>query len=163
MGLGAGLGRRVEEGLAAEGAEADLHAVGYGVGGGAINLSLNEQGGDAIDVGEDGSGVFGEFEVDWRVGLILPRPRIRTFRQAQGRLLGTRIGDEDGAVVVGLDLRPDLAAEAGTAHPALRIAMVAAEERAVDGWLTALSVIAQDVSAELDHGYVPLPLEICMS
>ena len=59
-----GLRRRFEEGLAAEGGEANLHAVGYGVGGGSIDLSLNEEIGYAIDVGEYGSRVFGEFERD---------------------------------------------------------------------------------------------------
>jgi len=61
---GNGIEIGLEEGLAAEGGEANLHAVGHGVGGGSIDLSLNEEIGYAVDVGEDGGGIFGELEGD---------------------------------------------------------------------------------------------------
>ena len=99
-GLGAGWsgGCRLEERLAVEGGEADLHPVGDGVGGGTVDVSLHEQGGDAVNVGEDGGGVFGEFEFDGRAGF--PGPRVRSW--------GTRIGDEEvpwSYVWVGVSIR----------------------------------------------------------
>ena len=96
-GTGAGLrlagGSGALQRLAGERGEADLHAIGDGVGGGPIDLSPDEHVGDAKDVGQNSGGFFRVFK-----------------RDGVGRVRFAGIRDRDGSEVVGLQL--DLAAEA---------------------------------------------------
>jgi len=110
-------------------------------------LSGEEKAGDAVDVGEDGGGVFGEFEGNG------PNPGPRIGRRGTGT-----VGDGDGAEVVGLSaglgrrVDGDLAAEAGTALLDVEVVVVEAEVLAAEGDGGALTSGAEDVSAEQLHG-----------